>query len=295
MMGNSRTACSIDRHECAIARLHAAGSDGYTITGCSILPFGLADLSPGKDRRFLKKLSRQLQKLRSENLVLCITPDTYLPLPACFAHETSDEEYRLSCMMEAEFFLLNPEDYHCDVAGFSDGTDNCLHEKKLLLFYPGSTARRLAAHFSEQHSILFSCSPQLALLHLSEHSGEPQVILELDNSYMLLAAARSGRLEKFACRQVKSRDEALYFIIRELSANPLFREAGIQVTGTAADKSMTQLIEKETQVKTSPLGFPSSLKLLNPEKFPLSSPSVVKAISTALMALSGNGVPTFSQ
>ncbi|NTV99173.1 MAG: hypothetical protein HGA70_08415, partial [Chlorobiaceae bacterium] len=152
-----------------------------------------------------------------------------------------------------------------------------------------------ANHFSAEHRILFSCSPQLSLLHLSEHTEETRVILEIEKGYILLAAARNGRLEKFACRQVKSRDEAVYFTIRELAGNPLLRETVIQLSGTMADKAMTELIEMETQVKTRPLGIPSSLKIFNPERFAISSPSAVKAISTALMALSGNGTLTFLQ
>ncbi|NTV61293.1 MAG: hypothetical protein HGA77_08305 [Chlorobiaceae bacterium] len=292
-MGTSRTACSIDLHESAIVRLQASGDREYTLTGCGILPFGLGDISAGKGKRLLKKLAGQLKKFRNENIALCVSPETYLPLPACFAMESTVDEFRISCMMEADNFLDSPENYHCDAVGSTEDADSGIHEKKLLLFYPSEPAKTLAHHLSRERSILFSCSPQLSLLHLSEHTDTPRVILELENSYILLAVARNGRFEKFVCRQVKGREEAVYFTIRELSGNQLANETGVQVTGTLADKAMTELIEQETQVKTRPLGLPSSLKLFNPERFAISSPAAIKAIGTALMALTGNGRLTF--
>jgi hypothetical protein len=294
-MGNSRTACFIGMHESTIIRIQGSGGEGYTLTGCSMLPFGRSDLDAGKGKRLLKKLSRHLKKLRSESSALCITPDTYLPLQAYFAPETTDEEFRISCAMEAEHFLNCPGNYHCDVAGSGDEPSGGIHDKKFLLFYPSEPAKTLSNHLSQEHPILFSCSPQLSLIHLSKHAEGAQVLLELENSFTLLTVAKKGRVEKLACRQVKNRDEAVYFTIRELSANPLFRKTGLQVSGTLADKAMTALIEKETMVKTKPPGIPSGLKLFNPERFPVSSESAVIALSTAVMSFSADGTTAFLQ
>jgi len=195
--------------------------------------------------------------------------------------------------MEAAHFLRSPSDYQCDIASSDEKARHSIHEKKLLLFYPCEPAKRLSDHLSAEQRIQFSCSPQLSLLHLSEHSDALQVILEMERNYILLAAARNGRLEKFDCRQVRSRDEALYFTIRELTGNTLVKDTEIQVSGAMADKAMMAVIEKETRVKTRPLGIPASLNLVNPDRFTLSSPPAVKAIGTALMALSGNGTTTF--
>ncbi|NTW56630.1 MAG: hypothetical protein HGB20_06260 [Chlorobiaceae bacterium] len=294
-MGTSRTACSIDMHESAVVRLHESDDRGCTLTGCAILPFGLGALSAGKGKRLLKKLARHLRKLQSEQLAFCISPEIYLPLPTSLAPGSTAEEVRNACILESEYFLSDPSAFHCDVAGADEDGANSIHEKRLMLFYPGEPARTLINHFSAEQSIRLCCSPQLSLLHLSEHAEGPQAVLELENRYILLAVANNGRFEKFSCRQVKSRDEAMYFTIRELSANPRFRETGIQVCGSLADKAMHTLIEKETQIKTKPLGIPPSLRLSNPERFPIASPAAIKAISTALMALT-NGVPaTFLQ
>jgi hypothetical protein len=294
-MGNSRTACFIGMHESAIMRLQGSGGEGFTLTGCSMFPFGRIELASGKGKRLLKKLSRHLKKLRSDSIALCITPETYLPLQAYFAPEATAEEFRMSCSMEAEHFLNCPGNYHCDVTGSGNEPCGGIHEKKLLLFYPSEPARTLSNHLSQEHPVLFSCSPQLSLLHLSKHAEGPQALLELENSFTLLTVARKGRVEKLACRQVKNREEAVYFTIRELSANPLFRETGIQVSGTVADEAMTALIERETRVKTKPPGIPSGLKLFNPERFPVSSEPAVIALSTALMAFSADGTTTFLQ
>ncbi len=292
-MGTSRTACSIDMNESAIVRLHESDSGECTLTGCAVLPFGLDDLSAGKGKRLLKKLASHLRKLRSEHLAFCISAEIYLSLPTSFAPGSTSEEIRSACMLESEYFLSDPSAFHCDVAGTDEDGDEGIHEKRLMLFYPGEPARTLISHFSTEQSIRFCCSPQLSLLHLSERAKSPLAVLEIENRYILLAVANNGRFEKFSCRQVKSRDEAMYFTIRELSANPRFRETGIQVSGSLADKAMHTLIEKETQVKTRPLGIPPSLRLSNPDRFPIASPAAIRAISTALMALKNEVPATF--
>jgi hypothetical protein len=282
-MGISQTVCTVDTSECAVIGLESSGGTACRLTACKTFPFGIGELVSDKGKRLLKKVARQVGKIKSEEMVLCIAPETYLPLPAYFPAGADPAQYQELCRMEAEYFLNKPDDYSCDVTGYGEMTES-LHEKKLLLFYPAEPCRTVSDMFSAQYPVRFSCSPHLSLLQLSMYENKPLATLELENNYFLLSISKHGRLEKFICRQVKSREEAVFFTIKELSGNPLLKETGVQITGSRADKSIITLIGKETSLKTKPLGIPSSIPISNLEKFSVSSPAAVKAISTALMA-----------
>jgi len=277
-------ACTIDYGECAVVRLSMSGTSGYCLTACKTMPFGLGDIASGRGTRLLKKLTRHFRKWQKEELALCVGPETYLPLPASFPAGSSPEKCQEYCRIEAEYFLTRPENYNCDFTGFSNGSDDGPHENKLLLFYPAEECRKLSEHFSAAHPIVFCGSPQLPLLYLSQLTEEPQVILELENNYVLLTVSRNGKLEKFSCRQVKDRTETEYFAIRKLAGNPVCRETAVQITGSKADRAMAALISKATSLNLKPLSIPPSIPVSNPERFSLSSPATVKAISMALMA-----------
>ena len=284
-MSISQIACAIDATECAIVRLKPSGSDRYSLTECTTLPIGASDLASSKGERKLKKLTSRLKKWQAEDLALSVGPETYLPLPAYFPSEASREACREYCNIEARYFLNCPEEYNCDISGYTNGTCDKLHQKHLLLFYPAEPCRRATEQLSLYNPIVFSGTPQLPLQHLSRHSPERQVILELENSYMLLTVAHNGQLERFSCHQVKNREEAEYFTIRELMDNPVGRDTTVQCTGSKADKSMRALIAKATSLNLKPLELPESLPINNLNQFAPASGAAVKAISMALMAL----------
>jgi hypothetical protein len=283
-MSTSLIACAIDTKECAIVRLKSSSGNGYSLSACKTLPFGLDDLAAGKEKRLLKKLDSHLDGWPDEELALCISPNHYLPLPVSFPAYASEEQCREYCRIEAQYFLSQPEEYHCDCAGYGMN-QNGPHEKKMLLFYPAEPGRRTIEHFAATHRIIFSGTPQHPLLHLSKFTGEAQVILELEKNYLLLRVSREGRIQQFSCREVKNRAEIEYFTIKALVENPLCRETEVQLTGSLADKAMMKRIQNETSITLRPLSIPSSIPISNPDKFPLSSATTVKAISTALMAL----------
>jgi hypothetical protein len=283
-MSKSQIACSINATECTVVRLKTSGSTGYCLSACKTLPLGLGDLASGKGKRILKKLDRYLKEWHNEDLALCIEPGTYLPLPAYFPADASTEECKAYCTIEAGYFLSNPELYRCDHTGYCDTISSELHEKHLLLFYPDEHCKKVSEHLSINHRIVFSGSPLLPLLHLSKLTGEPQIILELENNYVLLTISRYGRIEKFSFHQVKNKDEREYFTIKELVDNPLCRETGVQITGTMADRMIIERIGKETSISLKTLSIPPSISISNPQRFAISSASAVKAISAALMA-----------
>ncbi|NTW81811.1 MAG: hypothetical protein HGB36_00355 [Chlorobiaceae bacterium] len=293
-MGISQTVCTIDTSECALIGLESSGGAAYRLTGCKTFPFGIRELLSEKGKRLLKKIVRQIGKMQSEEIVLCIAPETYLPLPAYFPADADPSQYQELCRMEAEHFLNQPDDYNCDVTGYGELTKS-LHEKKLLLFYPAEPCRTVSDMFSADYRVRYSCSPHLSLLQLSMHGDTPLATIELENNYFLISVSKHGRLEKFICRQVRSREEAIFFTIKELSGNPLLRETGVQITGTRVDKALVTLIGKETSLKTKPLGIPSSIPISNLVKFSITSPAAVKAISTALMAFTEGTIAAVSK
>lgn len=283
-MSKSLIACAIDAKECAVVRLKTSGGNGYNLSGFKTLPFGLDDLASAKGQRLLKKLDRLLNKWPDEELALCLGAKHYIPLPTSFPANASAKECKEYCNIEAGYFLSQPETYDCDCLDY--GVYQCgAHEQKMLLYYPAEPGRRASEHFAATHRIIINGTPQLPLLHLTKITGEAQVILELENNYLLLTVSRDGRIEKMSCHQVKNREEIEYFTIRALVEHPICRETGVQLTGSLADKAMTTLIQKETSITLRALSIPPSIPIGNPEKFSTSSAVAVKAISTALMAL----------
>ena len=283
-MSKSLIAFAIDTKECAVVRLKTLGDKGYSLCGYKTLPFGFGDLASGRGKQLLKKLDNHLKEWPEEELALCIRPNSYYPLPACFPANASSEQYREFCKIEARYFLSQPDTYDCDWTNY--GNDKSWpHENKILFFYNAEPGRRAAEHFSANHRVVFSGTPQLPLLHLSKFTKEAQVILELENNYLLLTVSRDGRIEKVSCREAKNRKELQHFTIQELADNPICRETEIQLTGTLASKSMIRLIQKESSLTVKPLSLPPSIPVNNPERFSITSAAAVKAISTALMAL----------
>ena len=283
-MSTSMIACAIDQKECAIVRMTKSGGNLYSLNGCKTFPFGLDHLDSAKGSRLLKKLDRHINERSDEELALCVGPENYHPLPVSFPANTSAEKYREYCRIEAQYFLSKPEAHDCDCACYGM-SQNGLHEKKMLLFYPAAACRKVSEHFAASRRLIFSGTPQLPLLHLSRFTAGRQVILEIESNYLLLTESKEGRIEQFSCRETKNRKESEYFTIKELVENPLFRETEVQLTGTLADKAMTRLIKKESSMTLKPLSIPPSLSISNPDKFSISSGVTVKAISTAVMAL----------
>ena len=285
--------CAIDTKECAVVRLKTSGDNAYSLGGYKTLPFGFGDLASGRGKRLLKKLDSFIKEWPDEELALCIGPERYLPLPAIFPNHASSEKYQEYCKIEARYFLSKPDEYDCDCTNYGDGQKG-LHEKKMLFFYTAESGRRVSEHFSATRRILFSGTPQLPLLHLSKFTGEAQVILELEQNYLLLTVSRGGRIEQCSCREIKNKKELQSVTIKELVDNPVCRETEVQITGTLAGRSMTRLIQRETSLTVKPLSIPPSILLINPGKFSITSATTVKAISTALMALDKQKESTLS-
>ena len=283
-MSRSLIACAIDQRESAIVRMTKSAGNNYSLDGCKTFPFGLDHLASAKGSRLQNKLDNHLNEWPNEELALCVAPKNYIPLPVSFPANSSEEKCREYCRIEAQYFLRQPQEYDCDCTAYGMG-QNGANEKKMLLFYPAATIRRVSEHFAASHRLIFSGTPQLPLLHLSRFCAARQVILEIESNYLLLTESKEGRIIQFSCREVKNRKESEYFTIKDLVENPLCAETELQLTGTLADKAMTKLIKKETSMTLKPLGIPPTLSISNLEKFSLSSAVAVKAVSLALMAL----------
>ncbi len=285
-MSTSLIACAIDARECAIVRMTKFAENKYTLNRCKTLPFDLDHLASVKGIRLLNKLDNHLNEWPNDELALCITPENYLPLPASFPANSSAEKCLEYCRIEAQHFLSQPQQYDCDCTAYGMN-QNGAYEKKMLLFYPAESSRKVLEQLTASRRLIFSSTPQLPLLHLSSFTAERQAILEIEKNYLLLTESKEGRIRQLLCREVKNRKESEYFTIKELVENPLFRETRVQLTGTLADRAMTRLIKKETSMTLKPLSIPPSLFITNPDKCSLSSNVTIKAISLALMALDG--------
>ncbi|MEI6846421.1 MAG: hypothetical protein WCK32_00045 [Chlorobiaceae bacterium] len=284
-MSQSQIACTIDTKECAIVRLKTSGIDTYSLSGCKLFPFGLDDIAGDKGNRLLKRLSDYLKKWSQEEIALCMEPANFQPLLAYLPEGASFEAAQKYCRIEAGYFLNRPEEYCFDVSSYADeACGNVPYVKHLLLFYPAEPCRIAVNHFSVNYRIVFMGAALLPLLYLSKFTNTEQVILKLEQQYMLFAVSKNGRIEKFSYRQIKNRKEAEYFSISEIVANPVYREMDFQITGKWADRAMTTVIGKETSITLRPLVIPSLISISNPKKFPISSSAAVKAISVALMA-----------
>ncbi len=282
-VSKSIIACTIDYKESALVRLKTSGISGYTLCDCKTLSHGLDSLASGNDKRLLSKLKGYCGAWKEEMLAFSISAESLLPLPTCFPVDASADESQEYCRIEAGYFLNNPEEYGCDIASYAN--DQTRGNNRLLLFYPAEPCRKVTANFSDNHQMLFTGTAQLPLVYLSKFTEVPQVILELENNSVLLTISRNGVIEKLSFHHVKNREEAEYFTMRELMENPICQTTALQVTGTRADRAMMLLIAGETSLPPLPLSIPPSLSISNPQRFSTSSPTVVKAISTALMAL----------
>jgi len=282
-VSKSIIACTIDHAESAVIRLKTSGSNGFTLCGCKTLPHGLHSIASGKEKRLLGKLKSYCSAWKKEELVLCVGTESLLTLPACFPADATPEESREYCNIEGEYFLNRPEEYGCDIAKYNSG--HATDSNRLLLFYPAEPCRRVAKYLSDEHQILFAGTAQLPLVHLSKFTEEPQVILELEHSSVLLTISHHGAIKKLSFHQVKNQEETEYFTMKELMENPICRQTALHVTGTRADKAMMSLIGAETSCPLKPLSIPASLSISNPQRLNTSSPAVVKAISAALMML----------
>ncbi len=282
-VSKSIIACAIDHAESAVVRLKTSGSNGYILSGCKTLHHGLQSLASGHEKRLLGKLKSFCGAWKDEELALCVGTESLLPLPASFPEDATPEESRAYCRIEAEYFLNKPEEYGCDIARYANG--HATGNNKLLLFYPVDPCRRVAKYLSDEHQILFAGTAQLPLVHLSKFTEEPQVILELENSFVLFTISRNGEIEKISFHQVNNQEEAEYFAMKELMENPICRQTAVQVMGTRADKAMMSLIGAETSYPLKPLSILPSMSISNPQRLNTSSPAVVKAISAAVMTL----------
>ncbi|NTW68256.1 MAG: hypothetical protein HGB23_00220 [Chlorobiaceae bacterium] len=287
-MSKSQIACNIDQRECSVVRMKTSGSDGYSLSSSKTFPFGTDTLASPKSERHWKKLIAEIGRWPGENLALSVEPLSCHPLPATFSANVTHEAAREYCRIEAAYFLHRPEEYLSDITGCtSDSFAGDRLEKKLLIFYPAEPCLTAKACFAATHPVNFSGSSIPSTLYLSKLTARAQVLLELEEKHMLLAVTKNGQMEKFVYRKVKNREEARYFTIKELLDNPVCLETDVQVTGKLADRAMTKMIQKETSVNLVPFSIPSSIAISNPNKFRITSPSTVRAISTALMALDG--------
>ncbi|NTV93348.1 MAG: hypothetical protein HGA72_08835 [Chlorobiaceae bacterium] len=286
-MSKSQLACAIGTTQSTIARIKISENGTIDISTCNTIQAGVHDLLGGRNHRGVKKLLALTKKWRNDPIAITLSQTEYRALPAYFPPHAEAEVARERCAIEAEHFLLQPEQYRWEHMSYGKKSTDCSAEKKLILFYPSEPSRIAAAYFSKQCRVIFSGSPMLPFVHLSRYQQDPLIILELENNSVMLCIAEKGRMIYFSYRKVKNQSEKEYFSLQSLKEASLLHDAVVQIAGTGADMATTALIEKETTCRPRPLSLPEALSetVIGIDSTKEMPASAIQAISTALMAL----------
>jgi len=156
------------------------------------------------------------------------------------------------------------------------------------MFYPAEPVLSVENEMHRRRSISMSGLHFTPIAHLSAGMDGALPVLELEERYTSFCICRNGKVEYFIYWPVKEGCEREYFAIRELMASSLCRTTTVRVTGSCADASVLKRIAAETLSSLEPLGIPDSVTVRGDIRSPVSSASVVRAVSTALMALTGD-------
>jgi hypothetical protein len=256
------------------------------MTACRTIPAGLPAFAEPKARKTAALLAGVLKEWRDEPLALSLSPEEILTLPAWFPASVTPEYIQTLCKIEAGYFLRNPDAWKWQQLRYetTPGHPPAM-EKHLVLFYGATPAQFIEERLQAQHNIVMNGLHFAPLIHLSTCMPTPQLVLELEKRYIAFFVSWNGRVEYFMYWPVKNESEREYFSVRELVAYPLGRSSVVRITGSAAGGSLLKRVAMETSCTLAPLGIPESISFTDSSGVRLASPSFIKAISTALMAL----------
>ncbi|NTU57358.1 MAG: hypothetical protein HGB00_00335 [Chlorobiaceae bacterium] len=285
-MSRSQIACAIDASTTTIVRVKSTGAASFCMTMCRTLNTGLEAMSGPKGKKAAMKLCSMLREWKDEPVAVSYSPAEILTLPAWFpASATRDSRDRL-CRIEAGYFLKNIEQWSWHVMSMTKTPDHPVGlERQMLMFYPAEPSRSLEKELKQGHTVGMSGLHIEPVASLSAGTTEPFSVLELEERYAAYYVSVNGIIGYFRYWPVKNGHERDYFAISELTSSP-GNGAPVWITGTAADAPSLQRIRRETARTVEPLGMPPRVTSTKDAGTGKSMTSMVRAVSTALMALS---------
>lgn len=288
-MSRSQIACVFDTGAATIVRVKSSGPSSFTMTMCRSISGGLDSLTGPRLKKIADKLSRLMMEWPDDPLALAFSPAEIRTMPTSFPAAASKEHLTTLCRMEAGFFLRHPDLWSCDSLPIACTQHHARSlEKRMLMFYPAEPAGSVETEMLRRNRINMTGLHFAPLAHLSAGMDGCLPVLELEERYTSFCLSRDGTVDYFMYWPVKNESEREYFAIRELTGSPLCRTTTVKVTGSCANTTVLKRIAAETLSPLEPLGLPRSLAVMGDIKATASSTSMLRAVSTALTALSRN-------
>ena len=285
-MSRSQIACAIDAGTTTIVRVKSSCTSGWTLTMCQSLRGGLEALTGPKSIKAASKLSALLAKWPEDPVALAFSPPEILMLPAWFPIAATPDERENLGQLEAGYFVRDIEEWLWHIMPIEQRNSISPElEKQMLMFYPAEPARFVEEALLSRHHINMRGLHIEPLVRLSAGSGEPMAVLELEERYAVFFVSVNGRARHFRYWPVKNGSERDYFAIAELTGTEGAGSSKIWVTGSAADPASLKRIASETSCTLEPLGMPQGMTLEDKARGCKATTAVVRAISTAMMAL----------
>ena len=281
-MSRSLIACALEARTTTIVRVKSPGSSTHTMTACRTLGYGLEALLGPKGKKASAKLSEALGEWRDEPLALSISPPSLLTLPAWFPANASKEQREALGKIEANYFLRNVDEWNWQsmpVAHCSDCHEGLEHQ--VIMFSAAEPAKRVVEQLGRRFRIGMAGLHFEPLVRVTQGSGEPMAVLELEEEYAVFFVSEAGRADCFRYWPVKHASEREFFAITEIGSSPVDR---VLVTGLAADAATMKRIAAATSRTLEPMGIPPQVSTAG-VKGCRPSTGVVRAVSMAMMAL----------
>ncbi|NTW51333.1 MAG: hypothetical protein HGB22_01900 [Chlorobiaceae bacterium] len=285
-MSRSQIACAIDANTTTIVRVKSTGTASFTMTRCRTLNAGLDAMSGPRGKKAALKLCSILREWRDEPVALSYSPSEILTLPAWFPAQTPSEKIDGLCRIEAGYFLKNTEAWAWDALAIERAPDQPAElDGQMLMFYPSEPANSIEKELKQDY-LLGTCGLHIEpIARLSAGTTEPFPVLELEERYAAYYVSVNGKIGYFRYWPIKNGSERDYFAISELTGSAA-GDGPVMVTGSAANAETMKRIKRETSCNLQPLGIPSRVTSTKGAGTGKSMTSMVRAVSTALMALS---------
>jgi hypothetical protein len=285
-MSRSQIACALDANTTTIVRVKSSGTSSFTMTMCRTLNSGLTAMSGPKGKKAAQKLCSVLREWKDEPVAISYSPAEIRTLPAWFPATAQGDRRDSLCRIEAGYFLRNVDEWAWHVMAMAQTPDHPTEMKKqMLMFYPAEPARTIEKELQQGYMLGMSGLHIEPIARLSAGTTEPFPVLELEERYAAFYVSVDGKIGYFKYWPVKNGSERDYFAINELTSSPI-TGVPVSVTGTAASDVAIKRIGRETSCTLQPLGIPSRVSSTKDAGTGKSMTSMVRAISTALMALS---------
>jgi hypothetical protein len=285
-MSKSQIACALDARTTTIVRVKSTGTSSFTMTMCRTLNAGLDAMSGPKGKKTAMKLCSMLREWRDEPVAITYSPSEIMTLPAWFPAQSSPDRRDSLCRIEAGYFLRNIEEWSWHALAMEQTPDHPAElEEQMLMFYPAEPARSIEKELQQGYMVGMSGLHIEPVARLSAGTTEPFPVLELEERYAAFYVSVNGKIGYFRYWPVKSGNEREYFAITELTSS-LITGVPVWVTGTAADAPAMQRISRETSCTLQTLGIPARVSSTKNAGRGKSMTSLVRAVSTAIMALS---------